>query len=61
MCRIKNKFAAPKSELVGGYCDLMVCVLFEVKTPFVDTEQNSICVLGEDDKDEWLSIGHSQL
>ena len=27
--RVKNKFAFPASELVGGYRDLMVCVLFE--------------------------------
>jgi hypothetical protein len=30
VCRVKNKFALPKDELVGGYRDLMFCVLFEV-------------------------------
>jgi len=28
-CRVKNKFAMSASELVGGYRDLMVCLLFE--------------------------------
>lgn len=28
-CRIKNKFAMASSELVGGYRDLMICLLFE--------------------------------
>ncbi len=31
ICRVKNKFTLPKTELVGGYRDLMFCVLFEVR------------------------------
>ena len=29
ICRIKNKFSLPKSEVVGGYRDLTVCVVYE--------------------------------
>ena len=29
ICRIKNKFSLPKSEVVGGYRDLMICAVFE--------------------------------
>ena len=32
ICKIKNKFALPKSELVGGYCDFMFCVIFQVQS-----------------------------
>jgi hypothetical protein len=28
-CRVKNKFAMAGAELVGGYRDLLVCLLFE--------------------------------
>ena len=28
-CRVKNKFAMTSAELVGGYRDVMVCLLFE--------------------------------
>ena len=28
-CRVKNKFAMASAEVVGGYRDLMVCLLFE--------------------------------
>ena len=29
LCRIKNKFSFDRSEVIGGYRDVMCCVIFE--------------------------------
>ena len=29
VCRVKNKFGVTREELVGGYRDLMFCVIYE--------------------------------
>ncbi len=29
VCRVKNKFALSKEDVVGGYRDLMICVVME--------------------------------
>ena len=39
LCRIKNKFALSSEELVGGYRDLMLCVVYEVLTGAREEEQ----------------------
>jgi hypothetical protein len=39
VCRIKNKFALGQDQLVGGYRDLMLCVLTE--------NPDGLCIIGE--------------
>ncbi len=33
VCRVKNKFGFAREELVGGYRDLMFCVIYEGPRP----------------------------
>ena len=40
LCRIKNKFALSSDELVGGYRDLMLCIVYEVAAIPLDTRGN---------------------
>ena len=42
LCRIKNKFALSSEELVGGYRDLMLCVVFEVTDKFFNKNSNAL-------------------
>jgi hypothetical protein len=52
VCRVKNKFGFAREELVGGYRDLMFCVIYEGPRPVW------VVVVGEK---EGLGLKHRDL